>query len=251
MAFNQKGFDYEKKVIACLKQAQINGNISEPAGSSSHGPDADFMISGGLYNLEIKLDSNAQMGGTSVDITGEHGGYKIHSPVDDSGLEKAILESVKYNWADIQALLSFIGDIEDTHVRKFPLRCKKSTWTEAARQKFLINDTIPFDTSFICKHYAKKNTNYIQIGGAGLFYMQENPAGLPIPKLQGQIVIEMRSGRSGSKLLASGERMVGAGLRLQGRLKTDNKSPYTLDNVESINELLGFFSAEQIKYLFA
>jgi hypothetical protein len=250
MGFNEKGFEYEKQVISCLKAAQINGNISEPAGSSSHGADADFKING-QHNLEIKLNSNAQMGGTSVDITDEYGGYSIHEPVNDDALEKAILESVKCNWTDIQYLLGFISGIEGTDVRKFPLRCKKSTWTEAARRKLLINDKIPFDTSFICKHYARKNTNYIQIGGAGLFYMQENPADLPIPKLQGQIIIEMRTGRSGSKLLASGERVVGAGLRLQGRLKTDNKSPYTLDSVESINDLLGFLGAEQIKYLFA
>ena len=251
MSFNQKGFDYEKQVIVCLKEAQINGNISESAGSSSVGVDADFKINGKIHNLEIKLNSNAQMGGTSVNVGGGHDCYNIHKPVDDAFLEKAILEAVKCNWGSIQLLLRFVRDTEGKDKGQFPLRCLKSTWEAAAKNGLLVNDKIPFDTSFICKHYSKKNTNYIQIGGAGLFYMQENPANLPVPKLEGQIVIEMRTGRSGSKLLATGERVVGAGLRLQGRLKTDNKSPYTLDNVESINELLGCLTAQQVKHFFA
>ena len=70
----------------------------------------------------------------------------------------------------------------------------------------------------------------MQIGGAGLFYLDQNPANLPVPKLDGQIEIELRAGRSGSTLNASGVRRVSGLLRAQARLKFKGKSPVSLDN---------------------
>jgi hypothetical protein len=113
-------------------------------------------------------------------------------------------------------------------------------WTTAKVAGLLkpINAKIRKDTEFIANHYKKKGIHYIQIGGAGLFYLSENPANLPIPKLEGSIDIELRAGRSGSKVNADGVKVVGGGLRAQGRLKFNGVSPYTLDDPKSIESLL-------------
>ena len=74
----------------------------------------------------------------------------------------------------------------------------------------------------------------MQIGGAGLFYLDENPANLPITKLQGDIDVELRAGRSGSTLNAAGQRRVSGLLRVQGRLKFDGKSPIDLEHPHTL-----------------
>ena len=71
-----------------------------------------------------------------------------------------------------------------------------------------------------------------------MFYLSENPANLPIPKLEGQIDIEIRAGRSGSKKNASGVAVVSGLLRAQGRLRFQGQSPYTLDDPESVRAMI-------------
>ena len=94
------------------------------------------------------------------------------------------------------------------------------------------------NTQFIIDHYKDKGIHYMQIGGAGLFYLDRNPANLPVPKLQGEIDIELRAGRSGSKVNSAGVPMVGGLLRAQGRLRFSGLSNFTLDNPESVRNLL-------------
>jgi hypothetical protein len=101
-----------------------------------------------------------------------------------------------------------------------------------------VNVKIKNTVDFISKHYAKKGIFYIQIGGAGLFYLAGNPANLPIPQLQGNIDIEIRSARSGAKMLASGVEVVGGGIRVQARLKTKGQSPFTADDPGSLKRML-------------
>jgi hypothetical protein len=235
MSNNKNGFEYENIVIDCLKQVEINGLISEAAGSSSWGSDADFTINNKTYNLEIKLNSGAQMGGTSIKL--ENGIFTICNKIDDE-LKKLINETMGYHLSPLKNLVDFINKEENKKLTGFPLTCKKSSWENARNEKLLINDKILFNVDFICEHYAKKNTFYIQIGQAGLFYMKNNPANLPIPKLDGEVYIEIRTGRSGSKKTSTGEEVVAAGIRVQGRLKTNCQSDYTLDNVESIKKLI-------------
>ena len=82
---------------------------------------------------------------------------------------------------------------------------------------------------------------YIQIGGSGLFYMGKNPFNLPVPELSAKFRIEMRLGYSGTKSTfptTPPTEARGAGLRLQGRMLTKVKSPYSLDNPKDVITLL-------------
>ncbi len=95
------------------------------------------------------------------------------------------------------------------------------------------------NTKFIIDHYKDKGIHYMQIGGAGLFYLDQNPANLPVPKLDGEIEIELRAGRSGSSLNADGTRRVSGLLRAQARLKFKGWSPITLDSQIGIEKIKG------------
>ena len=101
-----------------------------------------------------------------------------------------------------------------------------------------INTKVITDTSFIEKHYNKKGVYYIQIGGAGLFYLGKNPLKLPVPRLEGEIQVEIRLAYSGTKgTFPDGTETRTAGLRFQGRLRTKGKSPHSIDTVKGIEKL--------------
>ena len=130
---------------------------------------------------------------------------------------------------------------------RFPISgVTKQAWTNAVKDGYLnpLNETVKFnDTSLITKAYNLKQVYYIQVGGAGLFYLNENPYDLPVPKFEGQIQIEFRLGRSGSKPRKFGDttiETVGAGYRCQGRLKTHIKSSLSLDNTAEAFQILAY-----------
>jgi hypothetical protein len=233
------GYQYEQKVIDSLKEAKISGNINESVGSNAASADADIKLFGKIFNIEIKLNSNAQMGGSSIRFN-EQVGFSLASSMDKQ-TEDLLLSAINLKKENIDNLLEFVKNHpnEQEKKKKFPFTCRKSTWEQAQKNNLLINVKVPLNADFIAEHYSKKNVNYIQIGGAGLFYMKSNPAKLPVPKLEGNIVVEIRTGRSGSKFVKSlNEKVVAAGIRVQGRLKTKNKSPYSLDDSESIRRLI-------------
>ena len=157
------------------------------------------------------------------------GKFDITSSAVDENTTELIIEALKPKQEDIESFLNFLNQ------DGFPVNCSKAQWTEAKECGLLkpLNVKIRKDVSFIADIYKSKNIYYIQIGSAGLFYLSENPAKLAIPKLEGEIDIELRAGRSGSK-----NGMVGGSLRAQGRLKFKGKSPYTLDDPESIKKLI-------------
>ena len=120
---------------------------------------------------------------------------------------------------------------------KFPVAgVTKEAWSATVASGALkaLNDKVRFtNTNLIAAAYNKKNVFYIQIGGAGLFFLNKNPYNLPIPQFEGEIDIEFRLGPGGSKpRIVGGKeyRVVGASYRCQGRLKTSIKSPMSLDD---------------------
>ncbi len=231
MSNNELGFAYENEVIEALKAAGVAGDIQEGAGASATLADADFFVGGKKYLLEVKQDSHAQMGGTSVRY--DNGSFEMVSEAVDTNTADLIISALDQKKEAIERFLAAIG------AEKFPTTCDKYTWTAAKNKGLLkpINAKIKEDASFIIDHYKKKGIHYMQIGGAGLFYLDENPANLPVPKLEGEIDIELRAGRSGSTLNAAGVRRVSGLLRAQARLKFKGKSPISLDSPSGIAQL--------------
>lgn len=227
MSNNKGGFDYENKVIGALLRAGCAGSILEGAGSSSADADADFVIDGVRYLVEVKKNAVAQMGGTSVRFA--NGNFSFAKGGVEENTQQRIISLLQSKAPLIQDLLAKIN------CEAFPARCTKETWQTAKEEGYLIpvNTELEFDTDFIADHYTAKGINYIQIGGAGLFYLRDNPANLPIPELTGKINIELRPGRSGAN-----KGMVSAGIRAQGRLQFRPISPFTLDDDRSIKSML-------------
>ena len=231
MSNNELGFAYENEVIEALKIAGIAGNITEGAGASASDADADFIVGGKRYLLEVKKDADAQMGGTSVRY--DQGRFEIVSDSVDDSTASLIIAALKPKAIDIDFLLTAIGG------EKFPTTCTKDAWTAAKEKGLLkpINAKVKRNTQFIIDHYKDKGIHYMQIGGAGLFYLDQNPANLPVPKLEGEIEIELRAGRSGSSLNADGTRRVSGLLRAQARLKFKGSSPISLDSQIGIEKI--------------
>jgi hypothetical protein len=233
MSNNELGFAYENEVIEALKIAGIAGNITEGAGASATGADADFVVGGKRYLLEVKKDADAQMGGTSVRY--KDGEFEIVSDSVNDSTSNLIVSALAPKISHIERLLAAIGG------EKFPTTCEKYTWTQAKQKGLLkpINAKVKRNTQFIIDHYKDKGIHYMQIGGAGLFYLDQNPANLPVPKLEGEIEIELRAGRSGSSLNADGTRRVSGLLRAQARLKFKGSSPISLDSQIGIDKIKG------------
>tara|TARA_A200000159_G_scaffold86781_1_gene80355 strand:- start:58 stop:774 length:717 start_codon:yes stop_codon:yes gene_type:complete len=232
MGNNVEGFEYENTVIAALVESGYCGEIKTGAGASAADADADMFLGNARYLIEVKKDMGAQMGGTSVRYV--DGQFTVASDAVDTDTQQMIVEALS---PKVEAIEHFLCEIGAT---QFPTSCTKHQWDNAKVRGLLkpINAKIRKDASFIIDHYQKKGINYIQIGGAGLFYLGENPADLPIPQLEGEIDIELRAGRSGSKVNANGIAMVGGGLRAQGRLKFKGESPYSLDDPRSIKQMV-------------
>ena len=240
------GYEYEEAVIAALTQAGAVGNITSGAGASAAAADADIKINGKVYNIEVKMDGNAQMGGTSLRYFPE--GVPSDDPQQPDKVTKFVIVSKSVEDDTVTMMEEALTPLEDDlnnflkalGAEKLPATVLKDRWVEAVQTGLLkpLNVKIKRTTKFIINHYAKKGVDYIQIGGSGLFYLANNPANLPIPQLDGEINIELRPGRSGSKKRKDGVAVVGGGIRVQGRLKFKGQSPYTLDDPESIARML-------------
>lgn len=239
MSSNQKGFEYEQIVLNAINEAGISGDITEAAGASNAIGDADFRIAKKAHLIEVKLNKNAQMGGTSVSYLYNGAELKLLNDVEPE-VTDLIIEAVKGQQKDLDSLLRFFAQEWDPTIISFPLTVPKAIWTQAQNDGLLVNSQIQTDVSkFLAKFYRSKGVNYIQIGKSGLFHLGRNPAKLPVPQLKGNVNLEIRTARSGSRANKSlGCRVVSGAIRVQARLKTKNKSPYSLDNVESIKEML-------------
>lgn len=249
-----RGYAYEEAVISVINSLGMTGNITSGAGASAAAADADIKIDDDIYNIEVKLDGKAQMGGTSlryfpegvtVDVDGnpEQKKFVIVSDAVDPDSVALMEEALTPLEPALKEFMQAIG------ASKMPATVLKDSWEQAKVAGLLkpLNVKIKRTTSFIINHYKKKGIDYIQIGGAGLFYLANNPANLPIPQLDGEINIELRPGRSGSKTRKDGTKVVGGLIRVQGRLQFKGQSPYTLDDPESIKAMLEARQSKSLK----
>ena len=127
MSVNQQGFDYENVVIESLKKAGVAGDIQQGAGASAAAADADFIVDGKKYLLEVKSDLEAQMGGTSVRYS--DGEFEIVSEAVDKSTAALIIAALSSKRGPIERLLAAIGG------DKFPTTCDKHTWTVAKEKR--------------------------------------------------------------------------------------------------------------------
>jgi hypothetical protein len=268
MAASTGGLKYETHVVKAVQETLphfqnrvkfTNLNFAT-AGYSSVGIDLELQVNNSPFNIEIKQNKDAQMGGTSIRYNPATDAAEIvnRDTIDDEA-EPYFLNAIQSKKEAILAFLDYMRKQEPLELHskipeRFPISgVTKQAWTNAVKDGYLnpLNETVKFnDTSIITKAYNLKKVYYIQVGGAGLFYLNENPYNLPIPKFEGQIQIEFRLGRSGSKSRKFGDTIietVGAGYRCQGRLKTNIKSSLSLDNTAEAFEILAYIDDQTKK----
>ena len=245
------GLAYELKVYTAMKSARVDGlNVGDKptAGFSNVGSgDIEASYKNDPFNIEIKASAKDQMGGTSFQYNMDSKQFTPVGEIDQEDLD-LLLSAAKEKANDIDNYIKALRKIEPVQFHKaqsgIPLKASVEARDKLKSDGLLakINKNTKTTTAFIIRHYNKKGVYYINVGGAGLFYLGKNPLNLPVPEFQGEIQVEMRLGYGGSKLSFPTDPPTparSAGLRIQGRMLTKNKSSYNLDNVEDVQKLFG------------
>ena len=246
-ASGQRGLDYELKIYNAIKKSSVDffsPGDKPAAGFSNQGAgDIEGTLKGKPFNIEVKLSADDQMGGGSFSYDLRTKKFQAAKKIDPAD-EAMLLAAVKEKVPALDAYILAARDLEPTEyhgkISGIPIKVSKAGRDELKAKGLLknINTKVISDTSFIEKHYNKKGVYYIQIGGAGLFYLGKNPFKLPVPRLTGEIQVEIRLAYSGTKgTFPDGTETRTAGLRFQGRLKTKGKSQHTIDTVAGIEKL--------------
>lgn len=237
------GCDYESDVILAVKRAGAAGRIKRAACADSSVADADIKVGGVVHQVEVKANARAQMGGGSVRYSSVDHAFTCGSECRDMSAAMIVIldaaDDVEPLKNALDALVQFIDQkTPGRDITGFPMSgFSPETWEAAVTSGLLrpINRYLEADASVIEAHYAAKGTHYIQIGGAGLFRLGEaNPAGFPVPGLRGKVRLELRAAKAGDAGRATSK----AGLRVQARLAAAGTSPYTLDDPNSVKEML-------------
>jgi hypothetical protein len=259
------GVEYENRVLATIKpQIKKLSNFSIKEGSttaafSANEPDLQLVAFGKIINIEIKQNAKAQMGGGSFNYDMKKKKYSLSAKTKiDEVVEEKILDALNKKRSDLNTLLEYVKDNDVNSLAQdvtgLPLRATKDMWEELTKKRLLVplNEKVETDINFLYDHYEHKKCFYIQVGGAGFFYLKQNPLKLPIPQLTTTFVIELRLGRAGSKYVANIKKNVASGnIRAQGRMGGRNiSSPYSLDKSGDFTALFGNLSKTQIESAF-
>lgn len=257
MGIGENGIKYEKKIYKfLLKASEKNKNIidvSKPTGNNCHKPDITVSWKDYKINFEIKSKFDDPLGNFSLKY---ELGSKDFDLSNDSlnHSDKDNLSSIFQNKLnDIDRYIKFARRQSPTSynkkINKFPMYISKEG-AEAARKKGLAKAIADyatkdeFDIKTVFGLYNNgKNTYYIQIGGYGLYCLGFDKYKLGVPLLEGKCIVEIRPFSSGVKERRDPEtgkiiNVVSLGLRASPRMtRIENESPYSLENVETIDKI--------------
>jgi len=268
MTIGTKGVEYEHKVVTAVNKriGELKGiTLAEStAGYGSFGADLDFTVFGKQLGVEVKLDRYAQMGGGSFNYDEDTEEFSVSGRTQlDPLLEAQYIKILKTKKTALTRLLNFARNNEisilASKISGLPLNVTETFWANRIRAGgYLVplNAKVQAPMDFMYDHYEKKGVFYIQIGGAGLYYMKKNPLNLPIPKLVTNLNVELRLGRSGGRdqplkigKKTVNKKVIGANIRVQGRLSGCSPSPYSLDRPDDFIFLFGQLNKRSVATL--
>jgi hypothetical protein len=258
------GAEYEAKVHSILKSANVPGLDvgTGGAGYSRHGAgDIEATLNGEPFNIEVKLNSKAQMGSGSLQYNPETGEFTPTKGLTASADEADLALIISTAKTKTQALNNYLNElskippsIHASYAKNgIPFVATKSALLDLKERKLMAacNVKATLTADHIARLYNKKGVFYIQIGGAGLFHLGSDPLGLGVPKFAGEANIEIRlksAGDSAGTTSAGFSKKAGSPKLLQARRVEyiaaarfigQASSPHTLDDVASIQKLLG------------
>ena len=188
----QRGFLYEGRVFNKLKSKNLVPTGITPAGPDPSKPDAVFKYNNVSYNLEVKLNLEADYGqGTLEYSQGKWGLGGANTPQADEmrNILNSVgaVEFVNNQWGLMG--IPYKGTVMNEQFTPEMVRQDYKRFTD----RYL---NVPLSSLF--NYYASKNTSYLQIGGYGMYYMGSNPANLPVPQFNGALRLRIRTKRGGS-----------------------------------------------------
>ena len=188
----QRGFLYEGRVFNKLKSKNLVPPGITPAGPDPSKPDAVFKYNNVSYNLEVKLNLEADYGqGTLEYSQGKWGLGGANTPQADEmrNILNSVgaVEFVNNQWGLMG--IPYKGTVMNEQFTPEMVRQDYKRFTD----RYL---NVPLSSLF--NYYASKNTSYLQIGGYGMYYMGSNPANLPVPQFNGALRLRIRTKRGGS-----------------------------------------------------
>jgi len=221
----------------------------QSAGFASKEPDIRFLLRNEPYNLECKMNTEAFLGSLSFNyVEGEFKPTEESKKKVDPSVIPLIILALKKIEPGFKKWLDFVKDdpayVANRETDPWSTMVTRDTWVKAVDEHYLeeINTTIPYNETFVTDLYNSKDVYYIQIGGAGLFYLGKDIANLSVPKFSGAVEISCRLGRSSSYIRKSdGLRVVPSQFRVSAKLaaKRGLVSEYTLDKPSSDNKPKG------------
>lgn len=189
-----------------------------PAGSTHDQPDFKFYASVNPHNTdmielggEAKLDAAADFGQCALDY--QDGRWVLGGATDAAAQEmKAFLralgveEKVNEVWGSAGAprkLFDQFGNAQtNTGSNMLP---NDIQYDHQNFKDIMLTDADAPRMEDLFNYYGSKNTYYIQIGGAGFYYMAADPARLnnspfvPVPQLSGRLKLRIRRKPTGSR----------------------------------------------------
>jgi len=215
----EAGFLYEGKIHRKLQKEGLVPRGFTPAGSDANAPDAMFIYGGKPHKLELKLDLKADYGQGTLDYDANKrvwklGGAKTAAAEEMRGLLRAVgvEQFVNKIWGPKGPPNK--GIIDNKSLTNDMVKSDYDRFKDAF---------LPITPAALWKYYGAKQNFYIQIGGFGMYYMQANPAALPVPQFAPPMRVRIRVKRGGSTLY--NYRFTTA-LQI---VKKPAKSPYDLD----------------------
>ena len=242
---------YEAKVLKALSAANVRGlefKGDTGAGFSRFGAgDIEASFRGKPFNIEVKASLNDQMGGGSLKFDGNtwspSAALRAAVEPDDIDLMIAAAKNAE------PALQAYLEELKTKEPQEFhaqntgiPFVAEYNAREElkASGHHKALNQIVTIDERYIVSLYNKKGVYYIQVGGAGLFHLGSDPLELGVPAFKGTVNVEMRIGFAGNKVKIPGhpdKQARRAEYRCIGRMKTSSKSPYSLDDPQSVRIL--------------
>tara|TARA_Y100001968_G_scaffold201508_1_gene185025 strand:- start:451 stop:1128 length:678 start_codon:yes stop_codon:yes gene_type:complete len=185
----QQGFAYESRVHNRLNAGGFVPRGFTPAGSNSSAPDCAFIYGGTTHKLEVKLNMTADYGQGTLNYS--QGGWSLGGAGTTEADEmRRLLRTVGVE-PFVNRVWGVLGPPNKGTV--IPEQFTKQMVAEDYRR--FVGKFLSIPASAIHSYYAAKGTYYIQVGGYGLYYMAENPAGLEIPQFNPGLRIRIRTKR--------------------------------------------------------
>lgn len=172
-----KGDTYEEKIFEiCVKRGIVPKNFKR--GGAGNSPDIEFIHRGTTNTLEVKADTKADYGQKTLRWKDGMWSWCVNDEVTKMYTQLGILKLIQ---------------ARKIIPRKYTVTNKLLTQEDKSTDQRAFEKTIKIDTERLFAYYKNKNCHYIQIGGYGFYYLDEDVLHLNVPQFDGKLIMRFRA----------------------------------------------------------